>query len=141
VKPYPQPVFHGRFQLLRWVGAWTNEGADHGRGCRFSTREDAEAYARYEQERNYEGEAQFAVIELPLPPPPFPGWVTAVDPDTGRVYRAEAQRIPTSDEWIFLATGRTVRVNAEGVTWVRGEHADDSEEVKMLKAARIVRVS
>jgi hypothetical protein len=77
MKPCPQPVFHGRFQLLRWAGVWINEGEDHGRGCRFSTREDAEAYARYEQEHNYEGEAQFAVIELPLPSPPFPGWVTA----------------------------------------------------------------
>ncbi len=70
MKPCPQPVARGPFQLLHWVGAWTNEGEDHGRGCRFATREDAEAYAAYENEHNYEGEAVFAVIELPLPKEP-----------------------------------------------------------------------
>jgi hypothetical protein len=64
------PTWDGRFQLLRWAGAWINEGEDHGRDCRFATREDAEAYAAYENEHNYDGEALFTVIELPLPRSP-----------------------------------------------------------------------
>ena len=80
-----RPVPHGRFQLLHWVGHWVNEGEDHGRGCRFATRADAEAWARYENEHNYGGAARFALIELPLPLPPVGCGTEAADGGAGAV--------------------------------------------------------
>lgn len=66
----PRPVYDGRFLLLEWVGAWRNAGPEHGADCRFATREDAEEWARHENEHQRDGDAIFQVIELRLPCPP-----------------------------------------------------------------------
>ena len=55
--------------LLEWKDAWHNAGPDHGRDCRFATREDAEEWAAIENYWYQRKERRFAVIELPLPPP------------------------------------------------------------------------